>query len=149
MCNDNTMYGIKTQFGYLCTRRPAGLGATPNGEVGIECFDGATVVQLDYRKFNYKPWNVVYYAHELSVEDVERYELTPKFDFTGGLLTEFFQIRDEIKSGSLEIDFDTVVNFNRDNKWFADYGLMLLNTIRYSPLDKTDWCALYIMLCVR
>ena len=137
------------EYGYICTRRPADLGTIPSGAKRIERMDGNTVVHPDYRIFPYKPWDIVYYDHELSVRDVERFELTPKFDFTGGLLTEFFQIREEIKAGTISVDFDTVIEYNDENKEFANYGLLLLNTIRYSPLDEIDWCALYMMLCIK
>jgi len=137
-----------TEFGYLCTRRPADLGTIPSGAKRIERMDGNTVVYPDYRKFNYKPWDIVYYDHELSVKDIERFELTPKYDFTGGLLTEFFQIREEIKQGLIAVDFDDVVEYNENDKLFATYGELLLNTIRYNPLDEIDWCALYVMLCL-
>ena len=136
------------EYGYLCTRRPADLGTIPTGAKRIERMDGNTVVHPDYRIFPYKPWDIVYYDHELTVEDIERYELTPKYDFTGGLLTEFFQIRDEIKQGLRTVDFDEVVDYNDRNKEFSNFGTLLLDTIRYSPLDEIDWCALYVMLCV-
>lgn len=140
---------MNTEFGYLCTRRPADLGTIPSGAKRIERMDGNTVVYPDYRKFSYKPWDIAYYDHELSVRDVERFELTPKYDFTGGLLTEFFRIRDEIKQGLITVDFDSVIEYNAEDKQFALYSELLLNTIRYNPLDEIDWCALYIMLCVR
>lgn len=136
------------EYGYLCTRRPADLGTIPSGAKRIERMDGNTVVHPDYRKFNYKPWDIVYYDHELSVRDVERFELTPKYDFTDGLLTKFFQIREEIKRGLLTVDFDAVIEYNDEDRQFATYGELLLNTIRYNPLDEIDWCALYVMLCV-
>ena len=136
------------EYGYLCTRRPADLGTIPIGAKCIERMDGNTTVHPDYRKFNYKPWDIVYYEHELTVEDIERFELTPKFDFTGWLLTEFFQIRDEIKQGLRTVDFDEVVDYNDRNKEFSNFGTLLLDTIRYNPLDEIDWCALYVMLCV-
>lgn len=136
------------EYSYLCTRRPADLGTIPTGAKRIERMDGNTVVHPDYRIFPYRPWDIVYYDHELSVRDIERYELTPKYDFTGGLLTEFFQIREEIKQGSIAVDFDDVVEYNENDKQFATYGELLLNTIRYNPLDEIDWLALYVMLCV-
>ena len=135
-------------YGYLCTRRPADLGTIPTGAKRIERMDGNTVVHPDYRIFPYKPWDIVYYDHELTVEDIERYELTPKYDFTGGLLTEFFQIREEIKRGLLTVDFDAVIEYNDEDRQFAICSELLLNTIRYNPLDEIDWCALYIMFCV-
>lgn len=135
------------EYGYLCTRRPADLGTIPSGAVRIERMDGNTIVHPDYRKFNYKPWDIVYYDHELSVMEIERYELTPKYDFTGGLLTEFFQIREEIKQGLLTVDFDDVIAYNDDDKQFANFSILLLNTIRYNTLDEMDWSALYVMLC--
>ena len=137
-----------TEFGYLCTRRPADLGTIPAGAKRIERMDGNTIVHPDYRIFPYKPWDIVYYDHELSVRDVERFELTPKYDFTGGLLTEFFQLREEIKRGLLTVDFDSVIEYNDEDRQFALYSELLLNTIRYNPLDEIDWCALYVMLCV-
>ena len=130
------------EYGYLCTRRPADLGTIPSGATRIERMDGNITVYPDYRKFNYKPWDIVYYDHELTVEDIERFELTPKYDFTGGLLTEFFQIRDEIKQGLRTVDFDEVVDYNDRNKEFSNFGTLLLDTIRYNPLDEIDWCAL-------
>ena len=136
------------EYGYLCTRRPADIGTIPSGATRIERMDGNTVVHPDYRIFRYKPWDIVYYDHELSVQDIERFELTPKYDFTGGLLTEFFQIRDEIKQGLRTVDFDEVVDYNDRNKEFSNFGTLLLDTIRYNPLDEIDWCALYIMFCV-
>ena len=136
------------EYGYLCTRRPADLGTIPTGAKRIERMDGNTTVHPDFRKFSYKTWDIVYYDHELTVEDIERFELTPKYDFTGGLLTEFFQIREEIKQGFIAVDFDDVVEYNENDKQFATYGELLLNTIRYNPLDEIDWCALYVMLCV-
>jgi len=139
---------MNNEYGYLCTRRPAGLGAIPSGAKRLEHFDGNTVVYPDYRKFNYKPWDIAFYDHELSVTDIERYELTPKYDFTDGLLTEFFQIRDEIKQGVISVDFDDVIEYNDKDRQFAEFGLLLLKTIRYDPLDEIDWCALYVMLCV-
>ena len=137
-----------TEYGYLCTRRPADLGTIPSGAKRIERMDGNTIVHPDYRKFNYKPWDIVYYDHELSVRDVERFELTPKYDFTGGLLTEFFQIREESKQGLITVDFDTVIEYNDKDSQFALYSELLLNTIRYNPLDEIDWCALFIMICM-
>lgn len=137
-----------TEYGYLCTRRPADLGTIPTGAKSIERMDGNTVVHPDYRIFPYKPWDIVYYDHELTVEDIERYELTPKYDFTGGMLTEFFRIRDEIKQCLITVDFDSVIEYNENDKQFATYGELLLNTIRYNPLDEIDWLALYVMLCV-
>lgn len=137
-----------TEYGYLCTRRPADLGTIPTGAKRIERMDGNTVIHPDYRVFPYKPWNIVYYDHELSVMDVERFELTPKYDFTDGLLTEFFQIREEIKNGMIAVDFDSVIEYNDVDKQFAVCSELLLNTIRYNPLNEIDWCALYIMFCV-
>lgn len=137
-----------TEYGYLCTRRPADLGTIPSGATRIERMDGNTIVHPDYRIFPYKPWDIVYYDHELSVRDIERFELTPKYDFTGGLLTEFFQIREEIKNGMIAVDFDSVIEYNDVNKQFAICSELLLNIIRYNPLDEIDWCALYIMFCV-
>lgn len=136
------------EYGYLCTRRPADLGTIPTGATRIERMDGNTTVHPDYRKYNYKPWDIVYYDHELSVRDIERFELTPKYDFTGGLLTEFFQILEKIKQGLISVDFDDVIAYNDKNKQFAEFGLLLLKTIRYDPLDELDWCALYVMTCV-
>lgn len=139
---------MTNEFGYLCTRRPADLGTIPTGAKRIERMDGNTVVYPDYRVFPYKPWDIVYYDRELSGRDIERFELTPKYDFTGGLLTEFFQIRDEIKQGLRAVDFDEVVDYNDRNKEFSNFGTLMLDTIRYNPLDEIDWCALYVMLCV-
>ena len=139
---------MKKEYGYLCTRRPADLGTIPTGAKRIERMDGNTTVHPDYRIFPYKPWDIVYYDHELSVRDIERFELTPKYDFTGGLLTEFFQIHEEIKNGMIAVDFDSVIEYNDVNKQFAICSELLLNTIQYNPLDEIDWCALYIMFCV-
>ena len=139
---------MTNKFGYLCTRRPADLGTIPSGATRIERMDGNTIVHPDYRIFPYKPWDVVYYDHELSVKDIERYELTPKYDFTEGMLTEFFQIREEIKRGLLTVDFDAVIEYNDEDRQFSEFGLLLLKTIRYDPLDEIDWCVLYVMLCV-
>lgn len=137
------------EYGYLCTRRPADLGTIPSGATHIERMDGNTIVHPDYRIFPYKPWDIVYYDHELSMRDIERFELTPKYDFTGGLLTEFFQIREEIKRGLITVDFDSVIEYNDEDRRFAINSELLLNTIRYIPLEELDWCALYIMFCVR
>ena len=135
-------------YKYYCTRRPCDIGTVPNDL--IEVISSPDFV-TDYPfPIKLEPYNAVIYNRELTVEEVEKYELTPAYDMTG-LWTAIFNTKEELKQLTKEqireLKNDTQ-RWAKTNSWFWDFARGIFYTLRWFTLDTIDWIAVYLNIAL-
>ncbi len=131
-------------YKYYCVRRPYDIGTVPAD--GIVDFERDPEFTTDYNfPIKLSPHDAVIYNRELTIAEVEEYELTPAYDMTG-LWTEIFAAKDELR-GNIILKNDLakqVKTFAKQNEWFWDFARSILKPLRMFTLDTLDWIAVYM-----